>query len=90
MASFYRVNSGSSRLPSKLSALEEQSFLFQLQLQDKDEEESSEVGRNLVDQLCVFSPIFTILKTEIAIVTCIYPTILVSSLQLFVPKHICV
>ncbi|XP_075889987.1 trafficking protein particle complex subunit 14-like [Nelusetta ayraudi] len=41
-ASFYRRNSGSSRLPSTLSALEEQSFLFQLQLQDKDEEDSSE------------------------------------------------
>lgn len=51
MASFYRINSGSSRLPSTLSALEEQSFLFQLQLQDKDEEDSSEVERHLANQL---------------------------------------
>lgn len=42
MASFYRIDSKSSRLPSVLSALEEQNFLFQLQLQDKAEEDSSE------------------------------------------------
>ncbi|XP_071334205.1 trafficking protein particle complex subunit 14 isoform X2 [Trachinotus anak] len=42
MASFYRVDSESSRLPSMLSALEEQNFLFQLQLQNKAEEDSSE------------------------------------------------
>ncbi|XP_053715605.1 trafficking protein particle complex subunit 14 isoform X2 [Synchiropus splendidus] len=42
MASFCRVMSESSRLPSMLSSLEEQNFLFQLQLQDKDEEDSSE------------------------------------------------
>lgn len=54
MASFYRIDSGSSRLPSTLSALEEQSFLFQLQLQDKEEEHSSEVGRHDVNKLCTF------------------------------------
>ncbi|KAM7377719.1 hypothetical protein PAMA_014159 [Pampus argenteus] len=42
MASFYRVGNKSLRLPSMLSALEEQNFLFQLQLQDKAEEDSSE------------------------------------------------
>ncbi|KAM4612329.1 trafficking protein particle complex subunit 14 [Polymixia lowei] len=42
MASFYRVDSESSRLPSMLSALEEQNFLFQLQLRDQPEEDSSE------------------------------------------------
>ncbi|XP_033507584.2 trafficking protein particle complex subunit 14 isoform X1 [Epinephelus lanceolatus] len=42
VASFYRIDSESSRLPSMLSALEEQNFLFQLQLQDKAEEDSSE------------------------------------------------
>ncbi|KAM3842688.1 trafficking protein particle complex subunit 14-like [Diretmus argenteus] len=42
MASFYRVDSDSSRLPSMLSALEEQNFLFQLQLRDQAEDESSE------------------------------------------------
>ncbi|XP_059210597.1 trafficking protein particle complex subunit 14 [Centropristis striata] len=42
VASFCRIDSGSSRLPSMLSALEEQNFLFQLQLQDKAEEDSSE------------------------------------------------
>uniref|UniRef100_UPI003AAB6A0B trafficking protein particle complex subunit 14-like n=1 Tax=Centroberyx gerrardi TaxID=166262 RepID=UPI003AAB6A0B len=42
MASFYRVDSESSRLPSMLSALEEQNFLFQLQLRDQAEEDSSE------------------------------------------------
>ncbi|KAM8747199.1 trafficking protein particle complex subunit 14 isoform 2-T2 [Acanthopagrus schlegelii] len=41
-ASFYRIDNESSRLPSMLSALEEQNFLFQLQLQDKAEEDSSE------------------------------------------------
>ncbi|XP_070710843.1 trafficking protein particle complex subunit 14 [Pempheris klunzingeri] len=42
MASFCRIDSESSRLPSTLSALEEQNFMFQLQLQDKAEEDSSE------------------------------------------------
>ncbi|XP_026189493.1 trafficking protein particle complex subunit 14 isoform X2 [Mastacembelus armatus] len=42
MASFFRLDSESSRLPSILSALEEQNFLFQLQLQNKAEEETSE------------------------------------------------
>lgn len=42
VASFCRVDSKSSQLPSMLSSLEEQNFLFQLQLQDKAEEDSSE------------------------------------------------
>ncbi|XP_068444505.1 trafficking protein particle complex subunit 14 isoform X2 [Clinocottus analis] len=42
VASFYRMDGESSRLPSMLSALEEQNFLFQLQLQDREEQESSE------------------------------------------------
>ncbi|XP_041634649.1 trafficking protein particle complex subunit 14 isoform X2 [Cheilinus undulatus] len=42
MASFCRMDSESSRLPSMLSALEEQNFLFQLQLQNTEEEDSSE------------------------------------------------
>ncbi|CAJ1086483.1 microtubule-associated protein 11 [Xyrichtys novacula] len=42
MASFCRIDSESSRLPSMLSALEEQNFLFQLQLQNTEEEDSSE------------------------------------------------
>ncbi|XP_030017938.1 trafficking protein particle complex subunit 14 [Sphaeramia orbicularis] len=42
VASFCRVDSKSSRLPSMLSSLEEHNFLFQLQLQDKAEEDSSE------------------------------------------------
>ncbi|XP_075943213.1 trafficking protein particle complex subunit 14 isoform X1 [Anarhichas minor] len=42
VASFYRMDGESSRLPSTLSALEEHNFLFQLQLQDKAEEDSSE------------------------------------------------
>ncbi|CAB1426148.1 unnamed protein product [Pleuronectes platessa] len=42
MASFYRIDSESSRLPSTLGALEQQNFLFQLQLQNKPEEDSSE------------------------------------------------
>ncbi|CAL8327035.1 unnamed protein product [Lota lota] len=42
MASFQRVASESSRLPSMLSALEEQNFLFQLQLRDRPEEDSDE------------------------------------------------
>ncbi|KAK6291817.1 hypothetical protein J4Q44_G00376020 [Coregonus suidteri] len=42
MGSFHRMNSSSSHLPSMLSALEEQNFLFQLQLRDLPEEESSE------------------------------------------------
>ncbi|KAM6949421.1 trafficking protein particle complex subunit 14 [Aplochiton taeniatus] len=42
MASFYRVDGESSRLPSMLSALEEQNFLFQLQLREQSEEDSSE------------------------------------------------
>ncbi|KAK6323421.1 trafficking protein particle complex subunit 14 [Coregonus clupeaformis] len=42
MASFHRMNSSSSHLPSMLSALEEQNLLFQLQLRDQPEEESNE------------------------------------------------
>ncbi|XP_040887245.1 trafficking protein particle complex subunit 14 isoform X2 [Toxotes jaculatrix] len=42
MASFCRIGSKSSCLPCKLSTLEEQNFLFQLQLQNKAEEDSSE------------------------------------------------
>ncbi|XP_056298941.1 trafficking protein particle complex subunit 14 [Pseudoliparis swirei] len=42
VASFYRMDGESSRLPSTLSALEEHNFLFQLQLQDKARGESSE------------------------------------------------
>lgn len=42
MASFCRIDSKSSHLPSMLSALEEQNFLFQLHLQEKREEDSSE------------------------------------------------
>ncbi|TWW63692.1 hypothetical protein D4764_03G0007000, partial [Takifugu flavidus] len=41
MATFYRIKSEASPLPSVLSALEEQNFLFQLQLQDQGEEDSS-------------------------------------------------
>ncbi|XP_068569749.1 trafficking protein particle complex subunit 14 isoform X2 [Cebidichthys violaceus] len=42
VASFCRMDGESSRLPSMLSALEEHNFLFQLQLQDRAEEDSSE------------------------------------------------
>ncbi|XP_051935059.1 trafficking protein particle complex subunit 14 isoform X2 [Hippocampus zosterae] len=42
MASFYRVDSEWSRLPSILGTLEEHNFLFRLQLQDTDDHHSSE------------------------------------------------
>ncbi|KAK2900300.1 trafficking protein particle complex subunit 14 isoform X1 [Channa argus] len=42
MASFCRIDGESSRLPSTLSALEEQNFLFRLNLQNKAEDDSSE------------------------------------------------
>ncbi|XP_051799604.1 trafficking protein particle complex subunit 14 isoform X2 [Acanthochromis polyacanthus] len=42
MTSFCRIDSKSSHLPSMLSALEEQNFLFQLHLEEKREEDSSE------------------------------------------------
>ncbi|KAL7880209.1 hypothetical protein SRHO_G00024630 [Serrasalmus rhombeus] len=42
MASFYRMDSESSQLPSTLSALEEQNFLFQLQLSDQAQDDSNE------------------------------------------------
>ncbi|XP_061619127.1 trafficking protein particle complex subunit 14 isoform X2 [Phyllopteryx taeniolatus] len=41
-ASFYRVESERSRLPSSLGALEEHNFLFRLQLRDKDDGRSCE------------------------------------------------
>ncbi|XP_029944068.1 trafficking protein particle complex subunit 14 isoform X1 [Salarias fasciatus] len=41
-ASFCRLDTQCSCLPSMLSALEEQNFLFQLQLEDKVDEDSSE------------------------------------------------
>lgn len=47
MATFHRLESKTTTLPSMLSALEEQNFLFQLQLQDKGEEDSAMVRRNL-------------------------------------------
>lgn len=43
MATFYLIKSEASPLPSTLSALEEQNFLFQLQLQDNGEKDSSVV-----------------------------------------------
>lgn len=46
MASFYRMDSESSHLPSTLSALEEQNFLFQLQLSNQPQDDSNEVGRH--------------------------------------------
>lgn len=68
MASFYRIDSKSSRLPSMLSALEEQNFLFQLQLQDKAEEDSSEVRRH--DDDCAgflhFSAVQSVVLTEVS------------------------
>ncbi|XP_060791677.1 trafficking protein particle complex subunit 14 isoform X1 [Neoarius graeffei] len=42
MASFYRMDSESSHLPSMLSALEQQNFLFQLQLSDQAQDDSNE------------------------------------------------
>nr|XP_033781377.1 microtubule-associated protein 11 [Geotrypetes seraphini] len=42
MASFYRMNSKSSCFPSMLSALEEQNFLFQLQVVEQPQEDSKE------------------------------------------------
>ncbi|KAG5260932.1 hypothetical protein AALO_G00298130 [Alosa alosa] len=42
MESFFRMESMSSPLPSMLSALEEQNFLFQLQLNDQPQEDTNE------------------------------------------------
>ncbi|XP_037116984.1 microtubule-associated protein 11 isoform X2 [Syngnathus acus] len=42
MASFYRVDTECSLLPSTLGSLEEHNFLFRLQLQDKEDHDSSE------------------------------------------------
>ncbi|XP_028836632.1 trafficking protein particle complex subunit 14 isoform X2 [Denticeps clupeoides] len=42
MASFYRMDSTSNHLPIMLSALEEQNFLFQLQLSDHPQEDTNE------------------------------------------------
>ncbi|XP_069502510.1 trafficking protein particle complex subunit 14 [Ambystoma mexicanum] len=42
MASFYRVDSVSSCLPSMLSALEEQNYLFQLQVVERPQEDTKE------------------------------------------------
>lgn len=53
MASFYRMDSESSHLPSMLSALEEQNFLFQLQLNNQPQDDSNEVGcQSLCSTLC--------------------------------------
>ncbi|KAI9522251.1 Trafficking protein particle complex subunit 14 [Dissostichus eleginoides] len=63
VASFCRIDSGSSRLPSMLSALEEQNFLFQLQLQDTAEEYSSEgLEVPLVAVLQWFTPTFPLTR----------------------------
>ncbi|XP_064408819.1 trafficking protein particle complex subunit 14 [Latimeria chalumnae] len=42
MASFYRMDSVSCRLPSMLSALEEQNFLFQLQVNEGPQQDTKE------------------------------------------------
>ncbi|XP_078056963.1 trafficking protein particle complex subunit 14 isoform X1 [Mustelus asterias] len=42
VASFYRMDGRASRLPTKLSALEEQAFLFQLQVHERPQEETKE------------------------------------------------
>ncbi|XP_038642832.1 microtubule-associated protein 11 isoform X2 [Scyliorhinus canicula] len=42
VASFYRLDGDSSRLPTKLSALEEQAFLFQLQVHERPQQETKE------------------------------------------------
>ncbi|KAL2079741.1 hypothetical protein ACEWY4_025485 [Coilia grayii] len=42
MASFFRMDSMANPLPSMLSALEEQNFLFQLQLNDQPQEDTNE------------------------------------------------
>ncbi|XP_041093287.1 trafficking protein particle complex subunit 14 [Polyodon spathula] len=42
MASFYKIDSVSSRLPSMLSALEEHNFLFQLQVNERPQEDAKE------------------------------------------------
>lgn len=48
MASFCKVDSPASRLPSMLSSLEEQDFLFQLHLNETDQDESTEVWTRLL------------------------------------------
>ncbi|GCB69731.1 hypothetical protein scyTo_0008445 [Scyliorhinus torazame] len=42
VASFYRLDGDSSRLPTQLSALEEQAFLFQLQVHERPQQETKE------------------------------------------------
>ncbi|XP_063043053.1 trafficking protein particle complex subunit 14 [Engraulis encrasicolus] len=42
MASFFRMDSMTNPLPSMLSALEEQNFLFQMQLNDQPQEDTNE------------------------------------------------
>jgi len=56
MASFCRVESPASRLPSMLSALEEHDFLFQLHLNDMPQDDSNEVWRVSSFRLRSFLP----------------------------------
>lgn len=47
MASFLRLHSCSSQLPSMLCSLEEHNFLFQLQAGERPPEDAKEVSRNI-------------------------------------------
>ncbi|CAI5677417.1 unnamed protein product [Oreochromis niloticus] len=53
MASFCRIDNKSSHLPCMLSALEEQTFIFQLQLQEKEEQQSSKRVMGVKEEVLV-------------------------------------
>ncbi|XP_053485024.1 trafficking protein particle complex subunit 14 [Ictalurus furcatus] len=82
MASFYRMDSESSHLPSMLSALEQQNFLFQLQLSDQAQDDSNE-GLEV--------PLIAVLQwstPKLPFTSCIYTHYSVPSIRLDRPHFI--
>lgn len=56
MASFLRLHSCSSQLPSMLCSLEEHNFLFQLQARERPPEDAKEVRRKIQQAFkCIYS-----------------------------------
>uniref|UniRef100_A0AAV2K383 Microtubule associated protein 11 n=1 Tax=Knipowitschia caucasica TaxID=637954 RepID=A0AAV2K383_KNICA len=82
MGSFTRVDSPSGKLPSMLSALEEHDFLFQLHLNDTNEEESTE-GLEV--------PLIAVIQwstPKMPFTSCIYTHYRLPSIRLDLPRFV--
>ncbi|XP_051900507.1 trafficking protein particle complex subunit 14 [Pristis pectinata] len=82
VASFYRVSGSSSHLPIKLSALEEQAFLFQLQINERPHEDAKEGLEVPLTAIVCWSPASQLLTNKI------YTHYRLPSIQLDRPKFV--